>query len=104
MSTTTREGEIFDSSAYQLPIPNKDGHRADVIRLSVGGAIELDLYDEAALHYIQGLKLGQKIDITVTARVSSSVWTHSVKGDDQEDHAVFSVGLKAHSIDIPQAG
>lgn len=103
MSTTEQTAEeIFDGSAYELPIPKKDGHRADVIRLSLGGSIELDLYDENALAYIQGLRLGQEITVTVTARVGSSGWTHALKGEDENDHAVFAVGLKAHSIDIPE--
>lgn len=107
MSTTTHgetNVEIFDGTAYELPIPKKDGHRADVIRLSLGGSIELDMYDETALAYIQGLRLGQEITVTVTARVGSSGWTHSLKGEEQEDHAVFAVGLKATSIDIPDGG
>lgn len=98
----TPEDAIFDPSAYELPIPKKDGHRANVIRLSLGGSIELDLYDEDALAYLQGLRLGQELELTVTARVAAAGWSHSLKGEEQEDHAVYAVAVKAHSINIPE--
>lgn len=105
MSTTTETAGagdgIFDATAYELPIPKKDGHRADVLKIALGGAIELDLYDEDALAFIQGLRLGQELELTVTVRVASSGWQHSLKGEAQDDHAVFTVGLKAHSLDVP---
>ena len=110
MSTTTTdgatteapgEGGIFDATAYDLPIPKKDGHRADVLKIGLGGAVELDLYNEDALAFIQGLRLGQELELTVTVRVATSGWQHSLKGEAQDDHAVFAVGLKAHSLDIP---
>lgn len=95
------EGSIFDATAYELPIPKKDGHRADILKIALGGAVELDLYDEDALAFIQGLRLGQELELTVTVRVASSAWQHSLRGEAQDDHAVFAVGLKAHTLDIP---
>ena len=98
---TGPEGGIFDATAYDLPIPSKDGHRADTLKIGLGGAVELDLYDEDALAFIQGLRLGQELELTVTVRVATSGWQHSLKGEAQDDHAVYAVGLKAHSLDIP---
>jgi hypothetical protein len=104
VSTTATENAgtgIFDATAYDLPIPTKDGHRADVLKLALGGAVELDLYDEAALAFLDSLKLGQELELTVTVRVAGSGWQHSLKGEAQDDHAVYAVSLKAHSLDIP---
>ena len=106
MSTTATDtqpegGGIFDPAAYELPIPKKDGHRADVLKVGLGGAIELDLYDEDALAFIQSLRLGQELELSVTVRVAATGWQHSLRGEAQDDHAVFAVSLKAHSLDIP---
>ena len=99
----TPEEGLFDGAQYQLPIPQMDGHRADVLRVQIGGAIDLDLFDNDALQFLNGLKLGQDVEMTVTFRVSASAWRHGLKGEDQADHVVHQVGLKAHSIDLPKA-
>ncbi len=103
--TLTQPDEItgHDWTQHNLPIPSKDGHKADLIRLQIAGGIDLDLYDETALAFIDSLRLGQELELTVTARVTASGWRHGLKGEDQEDHVVYQVGLKAHSIDLPEA-
>ena len=105
MSTTqTPPGsELFDGSQYDLPIPELDGHRADTLRIAVGGSIDLDLYDQHALDWLNQLKLGQNLELTVTLHVTSSSWRHSVKGEDQQDHVIHQVALKATSIHLPTA-
>lgn len=106
MSTTIETGDQlahFDGSEYQLPIPEKDGHRADILRVAIGGQIDLDLMDEQALQFLNGLKLGQELDLTLTVRVSSSGWRHTLKGEDETDHVVHQVALKADSLQIPDA-
>lgn len=95
------EAPLFDGSKYDLPIPSKDGHKADVLRVAVGGNIDLDLHDEDALAWLTSLKLGQDVELTVTLRVAGSAWRHTLKGEDEEDHVVHQVALKAHSIDLP---
>jgi hypothetical protein len=102
VETATEDG-LFDGSQYDLPIPALDGHKADTLRIAVGGAIDLDLYDENALAFLQSLKLGRSVDLTVTFTVSGSAWRHTAKGDDETDHVVHQVALKAHSIELPEA-
>lgn len=99
----TPEGELFDGAQYQLPIPKKDGHQADVLRIAIAGGFDLDLLDNDALAFLNGLKLGQELELTITCRVAASTWRHAIKGEDEEEHVVHQVGLKAHSIDLPRA-
>jgi hypothetical protein len=99
-SAVTDDG-LFDRSQYDLPIPEKDGHKADLLRLAVGGSINLDLYDEHALEFFNGLRLGRDLELTVTFTVSGSAWRNTVKGEDEQDHVVHQITLTAHSIDIP---
>jgi len=94
--------EGHDWPQHDLPIPVKDGHKADVLRLAIAGGIDLDLYDETALAFLDSLRLGQELELTVTARVTASGWRHGLKGEDQQDHVVYQVVLKAHSITLPE--
>lgn len=100
--TTSPDDGLFDGSQYDLPIPSLDGHKADVLRIVIGGGIDLDLYDEHALKFLETLKLGRDLELTVTVRVTGSAWRHAVKGEDGADHVVHQVALKAHSIEIPE--
>lgn len=83
----------------QLPL--FDGYRPDILKITFGGAVDLDLYDEQATAFITGLKLGQELQLTITARVASKTDKHSLKGDNDEDHLVHAVSLTAHTIDLP---
>lgn len=105
MSTVapSAQASAFDLSQYDLPIPKKDGHKADVLRLQFGGAIDLDLYNNDALEFLNGLKLGQERDLTVTVRVNGSAWRHGFKGEEHEDQVVHQIGMKVTSITIPKS-
>src|SRR5688572_7570606 len=94
---------LFDGTQYDLPIPQQDGHKADVLRVAVGGQIDLDLYDQQALDFLNSLKLGQELELTLTVRVSGTGWRHGLKGEDAEDHVVHQVALKAHTLTLPEA-
>lgn len=99
----TPGGELFDGTQYDLPIPKLDGHKADVLRLAIGGQIDLDLYDQQALEFLNNLKLGQDLELTLTVHVSGTAWRHNLKGEDQADHVVHQVALKAHTLTLPEA-
>ena len=94
------DGELFDGKKYDLPIPQKDGHKADTLRVAVGGGIDLDLYDQRALDFADSLKLGRDIELTVTFKVAGSSWRHTVKGEDEIESTVHTIALKAHTLRI----
>lgn len=96
-SSVTHAG-LFDGKKYDLPIPTKDGHKADTLRIAIGGGIDLDLYDQHALDFADRLKLGQDVELTVTLKVAGSSWRHSVKGEDEIENTVHTIALKAHTI------
>lgn len=91
---------LFDGTKYDLPIPTKDGHKADLLRVAIGGGIDLDLYDQRALDFLETLKLGRDLELTVTVTVAGDTWRHTVKGEDETDHTARTVTLKAHTIRI----
>lgn len=95
-------GELFPGAQYDLPIPKLDGHRADIIRIAIGGGVDPDLMDEAALAYFASLKILTDVTVTVTATVVGNGWKASRNSEDEEN-VVNAVTLKVHSIDIPEA-
>lgn len=98
------QAQAFDASQYDLPIPTQDGHRADLLRLAIGGQTDLDLYDQTALEFLNSLKLGRELDLTIRVRVAGTAWRHGLKGEDDQDHVVHQVGLKVIGIDVPAGG
>lgn len=91
-------GELFDASKFDLPVPRVDGEKADTIKIKLGGGIEIETTDEAWLHYVDGLKAGQDVSLTVEALVAGKAFT--LKRDDEtgELTATYAVTLKAHTI------
>lgn len=95
-------GEAWN--AYDLPVPSRDGYKANAIQVIVGGTVNLDLIDENALTWINSLRLGQEARLTVTVRVAAiGTFRHSLKGEFDEDYVVYPVGLKVTNIDVPEA-
>lgn len=108
MSTTTEpaaapDSELFDGTQYDLPIPKLDGHKADVLRVAISGTIDLDLYDNDSLAWLNTLKLGREHNLAVTVRVTGSAWRHTLKGDDHTEHVVHQAALKIVGLEIPKA-
>lgn len=90
---------LFDGSQYDLPIPTIDGHRADALRITIAGTLELDLYNPAHLEFMDALKLGQTLQLTVTAEVAGKSDTHTHTNDDE--HTVHGRRLRIVAIDGP---
>lgn len=91
-------GELFDASAFDLPVPRVDGERADTIKLKLGGGIEIETTDEAWLHYVDGLKAGQDVTLTVEALVAGKAFTLKRDEETGELTATYAVTLKAHTV------
>lgn len=95
-------GELFDGATYETPLPKLHGHRPDTIRLSFAGGLDIDLMDGQLVDYLKTLKLGQELDLHVTATVAKVNWSHRHTTDDGEK-VTHTVGLSVHSIDMPEA-
>lgn len=95
-------GELFDGAQYDTPLPKLHGHRPDTIRLSFAGGLDIDLMDGQLVDYLKTLKLGQELDLHVTATVAKVNWSHRQTTDDGEK-VTHTVGLSVHSIDMPEA-
>lgn len=89
--------ELFDTEPYALPIPKLDGHVADRLVLSFGGSVELDRLLNDNLEFIEGLRLGQDVTLTIEASVSAKGFTHSTKGEDEEQVG-YAVKFRVHSV------
>jgi len=95
-------GELFRGSAYDLPIPKKDGHKADTIRVAFGGGVDLELMDEQALAFFASLNILTDITLTVTATINGNTWKAGRNADDEEN-VVNTISLKVHSLELPEA-
>jgi hypothetical protein len=92
-----RSGELFDGSEYDLPVPRMDGEKADTIKIKTGGGIEVEVTNEEWLKFIDGLKLGQSVTLTVEALVAGKGM--ATKEDDAgELTTTYTVALKTHTI------
>jgi hypothetical protein len=88
---------LFDAEPFTRPIPKLDGHVADRLGIGFTGSVKLDRLLEDNLQYIEGLRLGQDVTITIEATVAAKGFTHATKGDDNEEVG-YNVKLKVHSI------
>jgi hypothetical protein len=93
---------IFDATQYDLPIPRIDGRKADKLTLSIGGTLELDRTNEEDLTLLENLRIGQDIDLHVTATVAAKGFTHASKGDDH-DQVGYQIRLRVHSYESTSA-
>lgn len=80
------EGELFDKAAYEseaLRLPKVDGEGVDKIKAKFGGTVWLERGNENDVALIRDLKLGQEVQLLVTAKVGPPVpgWTTSLEGD-----------------------
>jgi hypothetical protein len=94
---TATDDSIFDASAYDLPIPKLDGHKADKLTLSFGGSLELDRTLEDDLELIERLHLGENVTLTVEAVVAGKGFSHQTKGEDGEQVG-YQVRLRVTSL------
>lgn len=94
---------LFDGATYETPLPKLHGHRPDTIRLAFGGGLEIDLMDGQLVDYLKTLRLGQELDLHVTATVAKVNWSHRQTTDDGEK-VTHVVGLNVHSLEMAEEG
>jgi len=88
---------LFDTEPFTRPIPKLDGHVADRLGIGFTGTVKLDRLLEDNLEYIEGLRLGQDVSITIEATVAGKGFSHTTKANDDEEVG-YSVKLRVHSI------
>lgn len=91
--------ELFDGTKYDLPIPKLDGHRADVLKLSFGGSVELDLVRAGNLDHFDSLKFGQEVELQITAIVGKKQWSIRRNDETGEETVTHTIGLAVHSYE-----
>jgi len=88
---------LFDKEPYTKPIPKLDGHVADRLGIGFTGTVKLDRLLNDNLEYIEGLRLGQDVTITIEASVAGKGFTHTTKANEDEEVG-YAVKLRVHSI------
>lgn len=81
------KGELFNRDQYELEglqIPKVDGQSIDKIAVKFSGRVMLDRSDEADVAMFNRLRLGQDVELRISAKVSNSGgagFTTSKEGD-----------------------
>lgn len=94
--STTAPADLFPASAYDLPIPTLDGHKANKLVLAIGGTIELDRTNTEHLDLINDLELGRDISYHVTFTVTGKGYAY--KATDDDETTSYQIKLRAHTI------
>ena len=85
----------------QLEIPGLDGYRAEKLVVSLSGGVEFtDVTQADDVAFVKALKLGQEVELKVTATVTKKGFVLTPGRDDMtDDKTAFGVGLKVHSLE-----
>jgi hypothetical protein len=85
----------------QMEIPGLDGYRAEKLAISISGGVEfLDVTQADDVAFVKSLKLGQEVELKVTATVTRKGFMLTPGKDEMtDDKTTFGVGLKVHSLE-----
>lgn len=96
MTTTSQDQDLFPGSAYDLPIPKLDGHKADKLVIALGGTIELDRTSSEDLDLIAALDLGTDIELAIVAAVAGKGF--ALKASEGDETTTYRISLRAHTL------
>lgn len=101
MSTLEEIGFAQKLDERQMEIPGLDGYRAEKLAISISGGIEfLDVTQAEDVAFVKSLKLGQEVELRVTATVTRKGFLLTPGRDEMtDDKTTFGVGLKVHSLE-----
>lgn len=97
---TTGQAAAFDRSQYELEglqIPKVDGQSVDKIAIKFGGRVMLDRSDLADVAMFNKLRLGQDVELRISAKVSNSGGAGFTKSKQGDLDAI--VGSKSLTVD-----
>jgi hypothetical protein len=97
MSSPSVQTQVFDPSPFDLPIPTVDGLKADKLRVSFTGTIDLDRTDLDDLELLEKLKLGRDYPFTVEATCVSKPQAYS-PSEDGPGTTLVQATMKVHTL------
>jgi len=102
MSTVLESVDFAERQhALQLEIPGLDGYKADRLAVTVAGGVELGITQAEDLAFVKALKLGQEVELKVTATVTKKGFSLAPGKDEMtDDKTTYGVGLKVHSLEV----
>ena len=85
----------------QMEIPGLDGYRAERLAVTLSGGVEFtDVTQADDVAFVKSLKLGQEVELKVTATVTKKGFVLTPGKDEMTyDKTTFGVGLKVHSLE-----
>ena len=103
MSSATLDAVDFNKKldARQMEIPGLDGYRAEKLSISVSGGVEFsDVTQAEDVAFVKSFKMGQEVELKVTATVIDKGHRLTIGKDDLTDDKLgYRVGLKVHSLE-----
>jgi hypothetical protein len=90
---------IFDAAPFTIPVPTLDGHRADVLKLTFGGGVEIDKMLSDDLERFKALSFGDELTLNIEVVVSKVNWTLARKADGGEK-VTHVVGFKVTEVTL----
>ena len=87
----------LDASVYDLPIPTVDGLKADKLRVSISGTVELDRTDPDDLAWFEAFKLGRDVNLELIATCTGKPQSFA-PSEDGPGVTSLVVSLRAHTI------
>lgn len=94
---TTAEAELFDTTKYQVPFQQADGHDVTDLVLRLAGTLKLNRNDPDHVALIDSLTLGRNVELRVFASVEGKAQSVRFQGDDEI--VTYTVGVRLHSAE-----
>ena len=95
----TAPAEVFDATAYDLPVPAQDGYKADRIHVRFTGVIDLDRTSEFDLDFVRALRLGERVSLIVPGQPDSKTFRHNLVSGD-EGKVDYSVSIRIDALEV----
>ena len=89
--------EALDGSQYDLPIPTVDGLKADRLRVTLTGTIDLDRTDPDDLAWFESFRLGRDFNLELVATCTGKPQGF-VPSEDGPGVMTLQATLRAHTI------
>ena len=98
-NTGVASPELFAGADYDIPYPAADGKEVDQIAISVRGTLKLNRFDKQHVAFMESLRLGKQIRLSVVATCTGK--THTVRSDSESNETItHAAGLQIEFIDI----
>lgn len=89
-------GKLFEVPRAKVTLDESDPH---ILKVSFGGALELDRTVADDVAYFNTLKAGETVPMTIAVHVAGSKKTHRRDSEGDVDAIVETKSLIVHSID-----